>query len=257
MSEVKVLKFGGTSVKTIGRILHVAKIISERAQRSKLIVVVSAMGDTTDYLLGLANHCSSKPDRRELDVLLSTGEQQSIALLSLVLCDMGIKARSFTGPQVGIRTDHNHNDARIVEIDALRLQALLKENDVLVVAGFQGASPDGDITTLGRGGSDTTAVALAAACRACECDIYTDVDGVYTDDPNKVRSARLLPTVSYDQMLAMARQGAQVLHPRAVELAKEHRVKLRVRSTFNCDHDGTLIAEVNVPVAQRTLVLSA
>ncbi len=246
MASVKVLKFGGTSVKTIGRIQHVAEIVAERALKSKLIVVVSAMGDTTDHLLSLAKQCASTPDRRELDVLLSIGEQQSIALLALALRDIGVKARSFTGQQLGIETDETHNDARILDINADFIAQALVDSDVLVVAGFQGINSAGDITTLGRGGSDTTAVALAVANGGCDCDIYTDVDGIYTSDPNQVAKARLLTTASYDEVLTMAQLGAQVLHPRAVELAQHYNVRLRVRNTFNKDDEGTLIEGANM-----------
>jgi aspartate kinase len=246
MEGVKVLKFGGTSVKTIGRIQHVAEIVAERARHSKIIVVVSAMGDTTDHLLSLARQCSNTPDQRELDVLLSIGEQKSIALLALALRDIGVKARSFTGQQLGIATDGTHNNARILDINTKFIDDALIESDVLVVAGFQGINSVGDITTLGRGGSDTTAVALAVANGGCACDIYTDVDGIYTSDPNKLSEARLLRQASYDDVLALARLGAQVLHPRAVELAQLYNVQLRVRNTFNQDDEGTLIEGANM-----------
>jgi aspartate kinase len=241
MNEIAVLKFGGTSVKNIARIQHVAGIIDAIRQRQPVLVVVSAMGDTTDYLIKLAKQCASVPDKRELDLLLSTGEQISIALLSMTLRAMGIQARSFTGQQVGIFTESVHNKARIVDIKADTIKKALSENDVVVVAGFQGVTASGDITTLGRGGSDTTAVALAAAVGARMCDIYTDVDGIYTSDPNKIPGARLLPRISYGEVLEMARMGAQVIHPRAVELARQYQVKLRVRNTFKPEHSGTII----------------
>ncbi|MBX9666338.1 MAG: aspartate kinase [Candidatus Obscuribacterales bacterium] len=239
--EIKVLKFGGTSVKSIGRIEHVACIVAECAKKYKVIVVVSAMGDTTDYLIKLARSCSSTPEKRELDLLLSTGEQVSIALLAIRLHDQGIRARSLTGGQVGIFTESIHTNARIVDIRRETLERQLEENDVLVVAGFQGVTESGDITTLGRGGSDTTAVALAAAVNAVGCDIYTDVDGIYTTDPNLVKNASLLRKLSYGEVLEMARLGAKVLHPRAVELARQYDVKLRVRNTFKPEDEGTLI----------------
>lgn len=239
--EIKVLKFGGTSVKSIGRIEHVAGIVAECAKKYKVIVVVSAMGDTTDYLIKLARSCSATPEKRELDLLLSTGEQVSIALLAIRLHDQGIRARSLTGGQVGIFTESIHTNARIVDIRKETLERQLEENDVLVVAGFQGVTESGDITTLGRGGSDTTAVALAAAVDAVGCDIYTDVDGIYTTDPNLVKNASLLRKLSYGEVLEMARLGAKVLHPRAVELARQYDVKLRVRNTFKPEDEGTLI----------------
>lgn len=243
MSKISVLKFGGTSVKNIGRINHVVDIVS--TVKTKCVVVVSAMGDTTDYLYDLAKKCSSTPDKRELDQLLSTGEQVSIALLAIALLNRGIKAKSFTGPQIGIKTDNAHSCARIVDICKGTIRAALAENDVIVVAGFQGISDTGEITTLGRGGSDTSAVALAAAAGAEECHIYTDVDGIFTTDPNKISSAQLLDTISYAETVELARAGAQVLHPRAAELAKDYGISLRVRNTFNPHHSGTLISEDN------------
>jgi len=240
-NQIQVLKFGGTSVKSIGRIEHVAGIVADCAEKHKVIVVVSAMGDTTDYLIKLAKSCSSTPEKRELDLLLSTGEQVSIALLAMRLREMGVNARSLTGGQVGIFTESIHTNARIVDIRKETIAKQFEENDVLVVAGFQGITPTGDITTLGRGGSDTTAVALAAAVDAVGCDIYTDVDGIYTTDPNLVSQASLLRTLSYGEVLEMARLGAKVLHPRAVELARQYDVKLRVRNTFKPEDKGTLI----------------
>ncbi len=241
MSEFAVVKFGGTSVKNIARIQHVCEIIKGLCATRKVVAVVSAMGDTTDYLLKLAKQASQNPDKRELDTLLSTGEQISIALLCMVLNDSGVKSKSLTGAQVGIFTETVHTRARILDINSQKMLDEFKNNDVLVVAGFQGVTVDGDVTTLGRGGSDTTAVALAAAIEASECDIYTDVDGIYTADPNKIPGARLLPKISYGEVLEMARLGAQVLHPRAVELARQYNVKLRVRNTFKPEHQGTII----------------
>jgi len=241
LKNVNVLKFGGTSVKNIGRIEHVCEIIKERATAGPLIVVVSAMGDTTDYLIRLARQCVPQPDERELDALMSTGEQISITLLAMMLRAKGLKARSFTAFQVGIFTESIHKQARIVDIQTERLNDAFKKSDVLVVAGFQGVSEQGDITTLGRGGSDTTAVALAAAIGAQICDIYTDVDGIYTADPNVVKGARLLERTTYDELIEMARLGAQVMHSRAVELARAYNVKLRVRNTFKPENQGTII----------------
>ncbi|HEY9792513.1 MAG TPA: aspartate kinase [Candidatus Obscuribacterales bacterium] len=241
MSEIAVLKFGGTSVKSIGRIQHVADIIDGIRKKQPVLVVVSAMGDSTVYLIKLAKQCTSTPDKRELDLLLSTGEQISIALLAMTLRAQGVKARSFTGQQVGIFTENVHNKARIVDIKKDTLRNAFAENDVIVVAGFQGVTSSGEITTLGRGGSDTTAVALAAAVNAPICDIYTDVDGIYTADPNKIPTAKLLNRISYGEVLEMARMGAQVIHPRAVELARQYGIKLRVRNTFKPEHEGTTI----------------
>ena len=239
--QPSVLKFGGTSVKNIARIQHVADIVKQRLAAGPLIVVLSAMGDTTDYLIKLARQCAPNPDKRELDSLLSTGEQISIALLSIVLRSMNIRSKSFTAYQVGIFTETVFSKARIIDLKTEALQEALKENEVLIVAGFQGITKSGEITTLGRGGSDTTAVALAAAMAADVCDIFTDVDGIYTADPNAIPSARLLSTISYEEVLEMARLGAQVIHPRAVELGRQYGVKLRVRNTFKPEHPGTTI----------------
>jgi aspartate kinase len=241
VKNISVVKFGGTSVKNIGRIQHVAEIIAERSKIGPVLVVVSAMGDTTDYLVKLASHCSNHPEPRELDQLLSVGEQISITLVTMTLHAMGVKARSLTAHQIGIFTETVHSKARIVDIEIDRLVKAIEANNIVVVAGFQGVTQDGDITTLGRGGSDTTAVALAAACGASVCDIYTDVDGIYNADPNVISGARLLPRVSYAEVVEMARLGAQVIHPRAVELARNYNVKLRVRNTFKPDHEGTVI----------------
>jgi aspartate kinase len=253
-----VKKFGGTSVKSVARIKNVASIISRTAAEHSLVVVVSAMGDTTDYLIKLASQTSRAPDRRELDALLATGEQISIALVAMALNEMGVKAISMTGAQLGITTESIHNSARIVDINTDRIKRFLDKGYVVVGAGFQGSTPDGETTTLGRGGSDTTAVALAAAMGASVCDIYTDVSGVYTADPNLVPTAKLLDEISYEEMLEMARVGAQVLHPRAVELARRNRLKVRVRSTFNLDHKGTILLgademEISRPVSGVTV----
>lgn len=244
MKDIKVLKFGGSSVKNIGRIEHVADIIASYKPHP-VIVVVSAMGDTTDHLLSLAKQCTKNPDQRELDLLLSTGEQVSIVLLSLILKRKGLTAKSLTGQQAGISTTDDHGSARILDIDSALLKKELRENDVVVVAGFQGITDEGQITTLGRGGSDTTAVALAAALEAKECDIYTDVDGVYTADPNVIREAVPLEEIPYEQCVTLARNGAQVIHPRAVELGEQYDVVVRVRNTFNPSNRGTEIKGVN------------
>ncbi|MBZ0184710.1 MAG: aspartate kinase [Candidatus Obscuribacterales bacterium] len=242
MDELRVLKFGGSSVASAGRIRHVAGIVSDACKNGKVIVVVSAMGGTTDYLLKLARQCSPQPVKRELDLLLSTGEQVSIALLAMTLNDMGVAAKSLTGPQVGILTESIHTNARIVDIKKQAILDRLENFDALIVAGFQGVNSEGDVTTLGRGGSDTTAVALAAAVNAVVCDIYTDVDGIYTADPRVVPDAVLLARVSYAEVLEMSRLGAKVIHPRAVELARQYSVNLRVRNTFKPQESGTLIA---------------
>lgn len=236
-----VQKFGGTSVRSIARIRNVASIAARAAEREPVVVVVSAMGDTTDYLVKLARQTSADPNQRELDALLATGEQISIALVAMALNELGARAISLTGAQIGITTESVHTAARIVDIKTERILVYLKNGFIVVAAGFQGATAEGDVTTLGRGGSDTTAVALAAAIGAEVCDIYTDVNGVYTADPNIVSTAKLLKEISYEEMLEMARVGAQVLHPRAVELARKHHLRVRVRNTFNPDDEGTIL----------------
>jgi len=253
-----VQKFGGSSVRSVARIKNVASIVSRAALGDSVVVVVSAMGDTTDYLLKLANQANSSPPRRELDVLLATGEQISIALLAMALNEQGARAVSLTGAQLGITTESVHTTARIVDINTDRIRRCLDEGQIVVAAGFQGITEEGDTTTLGRGGSDTTAVALAAALEASVCDIFTDVSGVYTADPHIVPSARLMKQISYEEMLEMARAGAQVLHPRAVELARKHRIKVRVRNTFDPDNSGTTVTgademEIYRPVSGVTV----
>jgi aspartate kinase len=235
-----VQKYGGSSVADAERIQNVARRVAESATGHQLVVVVSAMGKTTDGLVSLAQQIAPAPDPREMDMLLATGEQVTIALLAMALQALGFKARSFTGAQAGLRTDRSHTEARIAQITADRVRAALDEGAVAVVAGFQGASDEGEITTLGRGGSDLTAVALAAALRADVCEIYTDVDGVYTADPNVVPDARKLPRVAYDEMLEMASLGARVLQARSVEFAKKYGVAVHVRSTFKPD-PGTIV----------------
>lgn len=236
-----VQKFGGTSVGDAERIKNVASRIAKScADGNSIVAVLSAMSGETDRLLSLAKSIVSDPRGRETDVLLSTGEQVSIALLSMALEELGVPAVSFTGSQVKILTDNVYNKARIEDIDSTRLRATLDDGKVVVVAGFQGVDSEGNITTLGRGGSDTTAVALAAALEADECQIYTDVDGVYTTDPRIVPEARRLSQVTYEEMLEMASLGAKVLQIRAVEFASKYKVKLRVLSSF-CDGIGTLI----------------
>jgi len=236
-----VQKFGGSSVKSVARIRNVANIVARAAKDAAVVVVVSAMGDTTDYLVKLANQASLAREGREYDALLATGEQISIALVAMTLNDLGCKAVSMTGAQLGIITESVHTTARIVDIKTERIRHFLDDGYVVVAAGFQGINEAGDVTTLGRGGSDTTAVALAAALHAEVCDIYTDVSGVYTADPNIVPTATLMNEIAYEEMLEMARVGAQVLHPRAVELARKHRLPLRVRNTFDPEHTGTIL----------------
>ncbi len=236
-----VQKYGGTSVGDLARIEHVAgRIQATRDAGHDVVVVVSAMGGETDRLMEMARQVSHNPNRRELDVLLATGEQVSIALLCMCLTNRGCAARSFTGGQARIRTDTSHTKARIQEIDVQALRAALAESQVTVVAGFQGVDEAGNITTLGRGGSDTTAVALAAALKADECQIYTDVDGVYTSDPRVVPDARRLEYLTFEEMLELASLGARVLQIRAVEFASKYNVTLRVLSSFT-EGQGTVI----------------
>jgi len=238
-----VMKFGGTSVASIKHMENVAaRVRQEKQAGNEVLVVVSAMGDETDRLVSLAEEVQDQAfdTRRELDVLLSTGEQVSIALVAMVLLKNGIAAKSFTGGQVAIRTDAVPNRSRILEVDADKLRVELAKGVVPVIAGFQGIDEGGTITTLGRGGSDTTAVALAARLDASECRIYTDVEGVFTTDPRIVESARCLEQISFEEMLELASLGSKVLHTRAVELAGKSQVPLRVLSSFN-DAPGTLI----------------
>ena len=237
-----VQKYGGTSVATVAHLDNVArKIIATREKGHDVVVVVSAMGHETDRLDDLARQVGVTPETlREVDVLLSTGEQVTTALLSMVLVNQGCRARSYTGGQVKILTDSSHTKARILDIECERLQAGLDSGVVAIVAGFQGVDEQGRITTLGRGGSDTTAVALAAALGADECQIYTDVDGVYTTDPRVVDSARCLERLTFEEMLELASLGSGVLHTRAVEFASKYKVPIRVLSSFN-DSKGTLI----------------
>jgi aspartate kinase len=237
-----VQKYGGTSVGSPERIKHVARRVARwKAQGHRLVVVVSAMAGETNRLLALAKEVQTHPHPRELDVVVSTGEQVTIALMSMALMDLGLKSRSYTGGQVKILTDSAHTRARIMSIDEERLRADLADDCVVVVAGFQGVDEAGNITTLGRGGSDTTGVALAAALKADECQIYTDVDGVYTTDPRVVPEARRLKTITCEEMLEMASLGSRVLQIRSVEFAGKYKVKLRVLSSFEEEGEGTLI----------------
>jgi aspartate kinase len=237
-----VQKYGGTSVGSAERIKNVARRVARwKAQGHQVVVVVSAMSGETNRLIALAKEIQTQPNPRELDVMVSTGEQVTIALLSMALIDLGLKARSYTGAQVKILTDSAHTKARIVSIDEARMRADLEQDHVVVVAGFQGVDEAGNITTLGRGGSDTTGVALAAALKADECQIYTDVDGVYTTDPRIVPEARRLKTITFEEMLEMASLGSKVLQIRSVEFAGKYKVKLRVLSSFEEEGEGTLI----------------
>ncbi|MGD6841103.1 aspartate kinase [Bacillus infantis] len=248
-----VQKFGGTSVGSTERIMNAAeRAIEEKERGNDVVVVVSAMGKTTDQLVGLAKEISASPSKREMDMLLTTGEQVTISLLSMALNEKGYESISFTGWQAGIETEPVHGNARIVHIDPQKIQNQLNQGRIVVVAGFQGVTEDGSISTLGRGGSDTTAVALAAALKADKCDIYTDVTGVYTTDPRYVKGARKLQSVSYDEMLELANLGAGVLHPRAVEFAKNYEVPLEVRSSIERER-GTIIEEE--PTMEENLVV--
>lgn len=236
-----VQKFGGTSVADIDKIKNVAaKAIREKKAGNEVVVVLSAMAGETDRLISLAHKASESPNEREYDSLISTGEHVTVTLLAIVLNSMGYQAKSFLGFQVKILTDKAYKKARISLIDTEAIKKELKKGTIIVVAGFQGVDEDNNITTLGRGGSDTSAVALAAALKADQCDIYTDVDGVYTTDPNICNKARRLDKISYDEMLEMAMTGAKVLQPRSVEMAKKYNVPVYVKSTFS-DKGGTLV----------------
>ncbi|HEU4743406.1 MAG TPA: aspartate kinase [Meiothermus sp.] len=238
-----VQKYGGTSVGDLERIHKVAQRIQHYRERGhQLVVVVSAMGHTTDELIALAKRVSKRPPQRELDMLTTIGEQQSVALLSMQLNVMGIPARGFTQNQIGITTDGRYGDARILRVEPRLIRESLDRGEVAVVAGFMGTTPDGELTTLGRGGSDTTAVAIAAALGAHECEIFTDTEGVYTTDPHTIPEAQKLPRIGYDQMLELAALGARVLHPRAVYYGKRYGVKIHVRSSFSYN-PGTLVEE--------------
>ena len=237
-----VQKYGGTSVANVERIRAVAERVAKfKMLGHQVVVVLSAMSGETNRLIALARQIQATPDPRELDMMVSTGEQVTIALLAMALKDLGLKAKSYTGPQVRILTDNAFTKARILSIDEDRMRADLEAGHVLVVAGFQGVDEQGNITTLGRGGSDTTGVALAAALKADECQIYTDVDGVYTTDPRIVPEARRLKTITFEEMLEMASLGSKVLQIRSVEFAGKYKVKLRVLSSFQDEGDGTLI----------------
>ncbi|MDF1541958.1 MAG: aspartate kinase [Anaerosomatales bacterium] len=248
-----VTKFGGTSVGSTERIMCVARrLIARQQSGDRVVAVVSAMGDVTDELVAKAGEVCPEPPEREMDMLLATGEQVTIALLAMAIHSLGHRAISFTGPQVGIVTDAGHTKAKIQEVRAERVREALEQGRIVIVAGFQGTTVDGSITTLGRGGSDTTAVAIAAGVGADVCEIYSDVDGVYTADPRVVTAARKLDEISYEEMLEMAATGARVLQLRAVEFARNHGVVLHCRSSFN-DSPGTIVREGDETMEQAII----
>ncbi|UCH23743.1 MAG: aspartate kinase [Deltaproteobacteria bacterium] len=250
-----VQKYGGTSVADIERIRNVAKRVASTYDRGDdVVVILSAMAGVTDNLIQMAHEVTSSPERRELDVLLATGEQTTSALLAMMLQSMKYPAQSLLGYQAEVITDCSFGNARIVDIGAKRIKALLKDRNIVVVAGFQGCDPNGNITTLGRGGSDTSAVAIAATLKADVCEIYTDVDGVYTADPNICKKARKIDKISYDEMLNMASLGAKVLQIRSVGFAKKYNVPVHVRSSFN-EEEGTMV--VNENFGMEALIVTA
>ena len=250
-----VQKYGGTSVGSPERIKNVAKRIARaRAEGYDVVVVVSAMSGETNRLVALAHEIQEFPDPREMDVVLATGEQVTIGLLAMALMDIGVPAKSYTGWQVAVQTDNAHTKARIECIDDAKMRADLAAGKVVIVAGFQGVDADGNITTLGRGGSDTSAVALAAALKADECQIYTDVDGVYTTDPRVVPEARRMNTVSFEEMLELASLGSKVLQIRSVEFAGKYKVRLRVLSSLTDGGEGTLITYEEDPNMEKAIV---
>ena len=241
--EIIVQKYGGSSVANIERIKAVAKrILSTKTKDNNLVVVVSALGDTTDELEKLAFSIAKNPPEREMDMLMSTGEQISCALLAMAIKVMGHDAISLTGNQVGIKTDKSHTKARIETISSQRIKKALKQNKIVIVAGYQGVTEEDEITTLGRGGSDLTAVALAKTLKAKVCEIYTDVKGIYTTDPRMVKTARKIPTITFDEMLEMASLGAQVMQARSIEVAKRFNIPIHVRSSFSKE-EGTMIVK--------------
>lgn len=251
-----VQKFGGSSVADPECIRRVAKRIAEGHDAgNKMVVVVSAMGDTTDHLIALAKELNDRAPEREMDMLLSTGEQQTISLLSMTLCGMGYKCISYTGWQAGILTEEVASKAKILSINPERVEKKLSEGYIVIVAGFQGVTENGEITTLGRGGSDTTAVALASALNADFCEIFTDVDGVYTTDPRMVPEAHKIESISFDEMLELATMGAGVLHPRCVEVGKEFGTKIHVRSSFN-HNEGTIVKALDGKMMEKQMLVS-
>ncbi len=249
-----VQKYGGTSVADLERIRNVAKRVAKTFDKgNNVVVVLSAMAGVTDSLINMANQITDSPERRELDVLLATGEQTTAALLSITLKSMNYSAESLLGYQAEVLTNRNFGSARILDIGAGRIKELIEKNNIVVVAGFQGCDPDGNITTLGRGGSDTSAVAIATAIKADVCEIYTDVDGIYTADPNICKKARKLDKISYDETLEMSSLGAKVLQIRSVEFAKKYNVPVHVRSSFS-EEEGTMV--VNEDSEMEHLVVS-
>ncbi|HDP37377.1 MAG TPA: aspartate kinase [Candidatus Atribacteria bacterium] len=245
MNKIIVQKYGGSSVANIERIKKVAEKIIEKAKEgNKVVVVVSAMGKTTDKLIKMAGQITSSPNERELDMLISTGEQVSIALLTMAIHSLGCDAISFTGMQAGIVTNAVHTKAKVTAVNHKKIKLALEKGKIVIVAGFQGIDANGDITTLGRGGSDTTAIALAAQLGASRCEIYTDVGGVYTADPQIVPSARRISVISYDEMAEMASLGAKVMHYRAIDLARNYKVMIIVKSSF-IPGEGTIIKEAD------------
>jgi aspartate kinase len=254
-SDTVVMKFGGTSVADAEKLKHVARrLVAARDNGARVVAVLSAMGSTTDELLDLARQISARPEPRELDMLISVGERISCALAAMAIHDLGHEAISLTGSQAGIVTDTVHGKAKIVDVRARRIHEALDEDTIVLVAGFQGVSADSsDVTTLGRGGSDTTAVALAAAVHAGACEIYTDVQGVYSADPRLVPTARKLDALTYEEMLEMAASGARVMATRSIEVARSHNVKLHVRSTFGTE-DGTWIREEDETMLEKALI---
>jgi len=253
--DTVVMKFGGTSVADAEKLKHVARrLVAARDNGARVVAVLSAMGSTTDELLDLARQISARPEPRELDMLISVGERISCALAAMAIHDLGHEAISLTGSQAGIVTDTVHGKAKIVDVRARRIHEALDEDTIVLVAGFQGVSADSsDVTTLGRGGSDTTAVALAAALHAGACEIYTDVQGVYSADPRLVPTARKLDALTYEEMLEMAASGARVMATRSIEVARSHNVKLHVRSTFGTE-DGTWIREEDETMLEKALI---
>ena len=241
MSEIVVQKFGGTSVGTVDRIDSVAEIIKNASKSNKIVVVVSAMGGETNRLVDLAKAFGDDPDKREFDALVSTGETVSSALLTMALHSKGVKAKSFSASQISMRTTSSYSKAKILDVDAKKILDVIDSDTIPIITGFQGVTEGGDVTTLGRGGSDTTAVAIAAQIDAVRCDIYTDVDGIFTTDPGVVPNAKKLDSITMEEMLELAGQGAKVVQTRAVEFANKYKVPVRVLSSFN-DGSGTLIS---------------
>ena len=241
MSDIIVQKFGGTSVGSVERIDAVAEIIKNASISNQVIVVVSAMGGETNKLIELSKHFGENPNKREFDALVSTGETVSSALLAMALHSKGIKAKSYSASQISMKTTDSYSKAKILDVDADKILEVVKDNTIPIITGFQGVTEGGDVTTLGRGGSDTTAVAIAAQVGAMRCDIYTDVDGIYTTDPKIVSNAKKLDSITMEEMLELAGQGAKVIQTRAVEFANKYNVPVRVLSSFN-DGKGTLIS---------------